>query len=186
MRKYLSALFFATVAMSPRSVHTATPAQEPAPPVTSETIKDIMISTITPSASYIWDSVSVEISPTGVKTKSPQTEKEWEELRKRTTTLLEGTNLLVVPGRRVAKPGEKAAKPDIELSPEEIETLIEKDRDAWLAVVRRLYDASQKALKAVEAKDANALMTAGGNIYEACTNCHDKYRSPKGQGVLPR
>ena len=182
MQKYLLTLLFA-IALVHSSVHTATTVQEPAPSPPTDTIKDIMISTIKPNAESMWNSVVIEISQAGVKQKAPQTEQEWEELRRWTTTLMEGTNLLAIPGRRVATPGEKAKKPEIELSPEEIEILIDKDRAGWIALSRGLYAASQRFLKAAEAKDTDALIVAGGAVYKACEDCHDKYWYPKGRAV---
>src|SRR5262245_43112748 len=72
------------------------------------TIKDIMDSVVDKGADYIWDSVSSTVDEKGITDKQPRTDEEWAEVRKHAIMLVEGTNLLLVPGRHVAKPGEKA------------------------------------------------------------------------------
>ena len=87
-----------------------------APPPPSDynivaTIKDIMDSAIDPSADYIWESVGTEVSAAGILDKRPQTDEEWKEERRRAVILVEAANLLLMPGRRVAKAGEKSENP---------------------------------------------------------------------------
>ena len=41
-----------------------------------------------------------------------------------------------------------------------------------------LQDAGAEALKAIEAKDAEGLSNAGGDIDAACESCHVKYWYP--------
>src|SRR5688572_28522593 len=79
------------------------------------TIKDLMDAQVDPSAEFIWQSVSTMVTPTGSVTKAPRNPEEWNEVRRRAITLLEATNLLMMPGRRVAQPGEKSANPNVEL-----------------------------------------------------------------------
>ena len=88
---------------------------------TTATIKDIMDSMVDPGADYIWESVQTIVSAKGTENKMPKTDEEWKEVRRHTIMLLEATNLLQMPGRRVAKAGEKADDPKVELSPEQIE-----------------------------------------------------------------
>ena len=83
-------------------------------------------------------------------------------------------NLLLVPGRRVAKPEEKA-DPRIELPPEHIEALINQDRASFTRMAHDLYDSVLPALQAIEAKDKDKLLDAGDAIDRACENCHIKY-----------
>jgi hypothetical protein len=139
------------------------------------TIKDIMVTMVDPSADYIWESVGTEVSAAGIVNRSPQTDKEWSELRTRTLMLIEATNLLAIPGRHVAKAGEKPAKPQVEMPPEQIEALINMDRTNWVNLSHGLHDVSMQALAAVDAKNVSALLGAGAKIDQACENCHVKY-----------
>src|SRR5262245_21145103 len=75
---------------------------------TTATVKDIMDSLIDPGADTIWDSVSSTVDERGITDKAPHTDEEWKEVRRHAIMLLEGTNLLLIPGRHVARPGEKA------------------------------------------------------------------------------
>ena len=146
---------------------------------TTATIKDIMASMVDPSADYLWESVATVVSPNGRQSRAPTTDKSWKELRRNTIVLLEATNLLMIPGRRVASPGDKSENPTIELSPEQIEILLSQDRESWNKLVRGLYDATLVALKAVDAKDAGGVLDAGARIDSACESCHVKYWYPK-------
>jgi cytochrome c556 len=44
-----------------------------------------------------------------------------------------------------------------------------------MTAVRRLTDTAEKAMKAAEAKDPAAVFDTGGEIYEACRGCHQRY-----------
>ena len=92
--------------------------------------------------------------------------------------LMEAANLLMIPGRRVARPGEKSETPGVELEPEEMDALIAKDRPAWNARAKRLHDSAAEVLKAIDAKDSNKVFELGEEIEEACENCHKQYWYP--------
>jgi hypothetical protein len=95
-------------------------------------------------------------------------------------TLVEATNLLLMEGRKVARPGEKAENPDVELGPEEIQTVIDGDRAAWVKFAHGLHDAGMVALKAIDEKNVQGLQDAGEGIDNACEQCHLKYWYPSG------
>jgi hypothetical protein len=143
------------------------------------TIKDIMDSMVDPSADALWDSVATTISAAGVEERQPRTDEEWADVKRRSITLMEATNLLLLDGRRVAKPGEKAENPDVELSPDQIEAEIGKDRQAFVNLAHGLYDAAQLSLRAVETRNVPALLDSGGTIDAACESCHLKYWYPE-------
>src|SRR5438094_2026061 len=130
MRKYL---FFALVnvvilATSGCTAKQAQQGQQEPEFRTTATIKDIMDSMIDPGSDVVWDSVETIVSAKGTEEKMPRTDEEWKNVRNHALMILEGTNLLLMPGRHVAKPGEKAEDPKVELGPEQIETLINQDR----------------------------------------------------------
>ena len=142
------------------------------------TVKDIMDSLVDPGSDVLWDSVETIVSAKGTEEKAPHTDEEWKNVRNHAIMLLEATNLLLVPGRHVAKPGEKADDPKVELAPEQIETLITQDRGAWIKFAHGLHDATMESLKAIDKKDAEGLLNTGDGIDKACENCHLKYWYP--------
>jgi hypothetical protein len=138
------------------------------------TIKDIMDAFVDPAADHIWDSVATTITAKGRVEKYPQTDEEWKELRRSAIQIMEGANLVLLPGRRVARPDEKA-DPRIELPPDQIEALINQDRAAFTKMAHDLYDSVVPVLKAIEAKDKDKLLEVSDGIEGACENCHMKY-----------
>jgi len=137
-----------------------------------------MDAVVDPSADVLWDSVATIVSAAGIEDRRPRTDEEWANVHKRAVELVEATNLLLMDGRHVAKPGEKAENQEVELSPEQIEATINRDRQSWINFAHKLHDAAVPALKATEDRNAAALFDAGENIDAACENCHLKYWYP--------
>jgi len=180
MRKYLvlaSAsvlLLLASCAKQPQSQ-----AQQPQGDYrTTATVKDIMDSLVDPGSDYIWDSVETVVSAKGTEEKAPHTDEEWKQVRRHAIMLMEATNLLLMPGRHVAKPGEKAEDPNVELNPEQIEAMIKQDPASWTKFAHGLHDATMEAFKAIEAKDTEGLLNSGDGIDNACEKCHLQYWYP--------
>ena len=161
----------------------------PAPPPPdfrpTATVKDIMDALVDPSADLLWDSVEIVATLDGTSEKAPQTDAEWQTLRRHAIGLVEASNLLLVPGRRIARPGEQAGDPRIDLQPEQIEALVSSDRAGWITLSHGLHDAALASLKAIESKDKRALLYAGANLDQACENCHVKYWYPKIDKAAP-
>jgi hypothetical protein len=120
----------------------------PFKPVAS--IKQVMESTVHPSAEVIFDAVGTIISVSGTEEIAPKNDEEWATVQHSALTLAEAGNLLMVPGR---------AKNDSE----------------WIKLAQGLVDVGMIAHKAAQAKNAEALFEAGGQIYEACLRCHSRY-----------
>src|SRR5579871_360100 len=138
------------------------------------TIKDLMDSIVDPAADTIWGSVAII---NGKETKAPHTEKDWVTIDRKSVQLAEASNLLQIPGRHVAKPGERNEQ-GIELQPEQIERLINQDRQAWISLAHGLNDAANLAINAAEAKDTAKVLESGSQIDEACEHCHQRYWYP--------
>ena len=161
-------------------------AQQPAPQQHADaeqykptaTIRDIMDSMVDPSADAVWESVASYVTIKGIEEKAPRNDEEWNEVQRKAITLLEATNLLLIPGRHVAKPGEKADDPKIELAPDQIEKMINEDRAAWRALAGGLYDTIPPVVAAIDKRDAEALLNTGSAIEMACEKCHLKYWYP--------
>jgi hypothetical protein len=149
------------------------------------TIKDIMGSFVDPSADYIWEAVSTTVTANGSVEKYPQTDDEWNELRRRAIQIMEGANLLLIPGRRVANPG-SASDSQFELPPDRIEALISEDRANFTRLAHELYDSMVPVLQAIEAKDGHRLLDVAGDIERACENCHTRYWYPPAPNALGR
>ena len=141
---------------------------------TTATIRDIMDSFIDPAADHIWDAVSITVTAKGREEKYPRTDEEWKELRRRAIQVMEGANLLLVPGRRVARPGEPVDS-RVAIPPDEIEALINADRASFTKMAHDLYDSVLPTLQAAEAKDKDKLLEVSDAIDRACENCHIKY-----------
>lgn len=142
------------------------------------TVKDLMDSMVDPIADVLWNAVAVIVTPSGTEERAPKTDEDWAAVRRGAITLVESTNLLRMPGRRIARPGEKSENPKIELEPEEMQALVDKDRQAWNRLAHGLHEAAAEALRAIDAKNVRGLMEAGGKIDQACESCHLKYWYP--------
>ena len=164
-------------------------AQTPAKPVQSKqpdangyipqfSIEEIMESIVMPAAQAIWDSVAVEVTEKGTIEKKPETDEDWEKLRWEAVTLVEATNLLIVPGRTAAHPGAKSENPGAELEPEQIQALIDKQRPAFIAHAHVLFETAMGALRAIDARDIDGISNVGGAIDEACESCHLQFWYP--------
>jgi hypothetical protein len=167
------------MAIAALSAAGCTAGQPPAPDLPhAATIKDIMDSMIDPSADFLFESTAEIADANGITKKAPQNPEEWKDVRRRALMLLEAPNLLIMEGRKVALAGEKADFPEVELEPQQIQTLIDGDRSSFVRRARRLQTAAAEALKAIDAKDKDALFQSLVNIDKACENCHVYYWYP--------
>jgi len=96
--------------------------------------------------------------------------------------LIDAVDSLVARGRRVASI-EKEPGPG-ELRVAEIQRRIDANPASFARHARALKTAAQKALAAIDVRDADGLLNAGGLIDAACEACHVVYWYP--QQVRPR
>src|SRR5262249_43945428 len=122
------------------------------------TIKDIMDAMVDYNADWLWDSVAIEYTSKGIIDRRPKTDEDWKEARKHAIGLLEASNLLVMPGRAVARPGEKSENPGIEEEPEQIKALIDADRPRFVNYAHGLFDSAKLMLDAIDKKDSELLL----------------------------
>ena len=141
------------------------------------TIKDLMDGIVDPAADTIWNSVATKITLKGKEEKAPHTDEEWATVRRSALQLVEASNLLQIPGRHVAKPGQRNEQ-GIELQPDQIETLINQDRPAWITLAHGLHDAATQAVSAADARDPAKVLETGEQIDNACERCHQTYWYP--------
>jgi hypothetical protein len=177
----------ATLGIAGCSPNSPTTTSQPGPAATAPyrltaTIQDLMDGIVDPSADVLWDSVAYIANTRGVEDRQPRTDEEWKTVRYSAITLIEAANLLSMPGRRVAaahNPAVPEAPPGLgELSHAEIQQRIDSTHDSFTQFARNLQDAASKALTAIDARNPQGLMDAGGVIDEACEACHVTYWYP--------
>ena len=117
---------------------------------TTADMKDLMLNVLDPAADGIWESVGTIITLEGRFDKAPSTDDEWAGVRASAIQLAESGNLLMLPART----GGSAD---------------------WIKEAQALIAQSNRALKAIDAKDKDALFTIGGDIYDVCTSCHQQF-----------
>jgi len=138
----------------------------PAEPSRSQlTIQQLMDTRIDPSADILWDSVAFIASEKGEEDRRPRTSAEWETVRQSALALIVAVDEMSAPGRQVASL-DKEPGPG-ELGTPAMQRLIDSNPGAFARRARVLKSAALKALAAIDAKDADALMNAGGLIDQA-------------------
>jgi hypothetical protein len=183
----LTSLVLISACQKPAETTAAAPAPAPSPPdyVPTATVKDLMQSVVDPNADVVWLAVTTVQSQKGTVETKPKNDEEWTKVRHGAIALMEASNLLMVPGRHVARPGEKSETPGVELEPSEMEALINKDLAAWRKRAHGLHEAGVAALQAIDARDADKLFEVGEQIERACESCHSQYWYPNEKIPVP-
>ena len=130
------------------SACTSAPAPPPFKPVADN--KLLMQAVIDPMADVVWDSVKTIVTAKGTEDIRPRTEEQWTAVRNAAVALTESGNLLMLVPRA-------------------------KDGGEWMKRSQELINTGEAAIRAIDAKNADRLFTVGGDIYEACSNCHRQY-----------
>ena len=138
-------LFAATLAAQCNRAPAQPEGQPPFKPVA--TVDEVMDAIIIPSSQAIFDAV---VYSNGELVTAPQTDDDWFNLRIHAIGVAEAGNLLMLPPRA-------------------------RDNGDWMKMSLALNDQAMLVAKAAEAKDLDALLKAGGEMYIACTACHEKY-----------
>ena len=176
MRLFLFAVLTIVVILS-TSCAASAPAPVAAEYRTTATVKELMNSVVSPNAEFVWKSVQTTQGDGGSKDKAPTNDEEWAELRRHAVALRESTDLLLIPGRKMAGAGEKA-KDASELAPEAMQSLMDKDRAKWVEYTHGLHDKVIAVIKAIDAKSASGVLDTGGDIDAACESCHQVFWYP--------
>jgi hypothetical protein len=113
-------------------------------------VKQLMASVIDPNADVVWDAVGTIITADGVDEIRPRDDEEWTAVAQSAWVVTEAANSLMIGNRP-------------------------KDTGEWMRFAQELSDTGLRAVRAAEAHDAEALFTAGGDVYLACTACHAEY-----------
>ncbi len=112
--------------------------------------KALMVSVIDPAADVVWGSVGTIMTLEGTEERAPSTEEEWAQVRNAAVVIAEAGNLLMI-GRRA------------------------RDQGDWIGWSLDLIDEGEKAMRAAEARDPQAVFDAGAEIYAVCSGCHENY-----------
>jgi hypothetical protein len=142
------------------------------------TIKDLMDSIVDPSADVVWGAVGTVVDQDGAHETFPKTQEEWLNVRRAAIRIIEGANLLMMPGREAAPSGSKSEAPGVELEPPEITALIKKNRASFDAFARALQAVGAEAVRASDAQDTAALLDIGGRMQDVCESCHQVFWYP--------
>ena len=138
-----------------------------------------MESIIDPSADVLWGAVGTVMDKQGIKELSPKTQEEWLNLRRAAVRIIEGSNLLLMPGREAAPAGTKSEVPGVELEPAQMTALIKKKRKSFDAFAKALQELGLEALRASDTKNTDALIEIGGRMEDVCESCHKTFWYPQ-------
>ena len=166
----------------------AQPVLPPTPPFeATSTIRELMQSIVAPSAQGLWDSVGRVSDAKGTRDLEPKSAEEWAAVRRHAVSLMESTNLLLIPGRHVAREGQQTLKaddavPGSELPPAEIEKRINETWAAWTAMAHNLHGTAGSMLDAIDKKDVARLESIGSDLDGVCESCHLTFWYPPLRG----
>jgi hypothetical protein len=129
---------------------------------------------IDPSADALWDSVSITQTAKGTVFHQPHSAEEWQEARRRAIALIEGTNLLVMDGRKLVTPGSPVLDQGTSgvLSAEEGQKRFDAQHPTFVQFATALRQAASLMLTAVDKRDPTGMMNAGSAMDGVCENCH--------------
>ncbi|MCC6987884.1 MAG: hypothetical protein IT181_02730 [Acidobacteria bacterium] len=116
-------------------------------------MKRLMSGMVDPSADVVWQSVAITMDRSGEHHKRPSTDEEWVVVQNHAMIVAESANLLMIAPRA-------------------------RDAGAWMTASQTLRNVATKAYDAALKKDADALLTVGGELYDACVACHKTYLPP--------
>lgn len=110
-------------------------------------VDQVMDAIVIPSSQALFDAV---VYVNGELTQAPKSDDEWFQLRMRALAVAEAGNLLLMPPRA-------------------------RDSGDWVALSHAMTDAAMRVEQAADARNIDLMLQTGGELYNACTNCHEKY-----------
>jgi hypothetical protein len=154
-------------------------AAAPAGPGPVVPLRDVMHMIVEAQAQVIFDSVAITVTEKGTDEKQPTTEEDWDAVLHAATTLAEAANLLMVPGRPVARPEDMNTSADpVELTPAQIQEKITANPESWVKHATNLQNVAVRAHKAATDKNVQELWNIGEPIDQVCENCHLEFWYP--------
>jgi hypothetical protein len=141
-------------------------------------IKELMESIIDPSADALWGAGGTVVDKDGFHELAPKTQEQWLDVRRAAVRIIEGGNLLMMPGREAAPIGTKSDTPGVELEPAQITALIKKNRKSFDGFAKALQLVGSEALRASDTKNAALLLDIGARMDSVCESCHQTFWYP--------
>jgi hypothetical protein len=134
-------------------------APKPTPPTapvrTLLSVREVMRHIVNPAAETYWAHTGVIDDEKGSNDRTPTTQAGWDLTVNAAAQVAEAGNLLMMDGRA-------------------------RDPGPWMKYAQALNAAGIAGMAAASAKDHDKTFEVGGDIYDACFNCHAKYiRRPK-------
>ncbi|MGV7209160.1 cytochrome c [Oxalobacteraceae bacterium A2-2] len=155
------------------------------PPYAAQiTLQDLMNQIIDPEADVIWNATGSVATKKGIVERAPKTDEDWEAQRRAVVRLLEASNLLLIPDRKVADKPFESAGPGV-YSSAEIQQEIDTRRAAFNGLAMNLRGAAQQLLKATDTRDVQSLLALGDVLDQACEGCHKTYWYPNEKVPYP-
>lgn len=152
--------------------------QDPGDFIPHATVHEIMESMMAPAAEAVWDSVAYIATKDFVIDAKPETDEDWQKLRWHAVTMAEAANALLIPGRRIGSPGAVSDDPEHELSPDEMQAMIDNNRSAWVGFAHAVHAQAMETIRIIDARDVDGLSDVGGTIDAACEACHLQFWYP--------
>jgi hypothetical protein len=118
---------------------------------------ELMRRVIDPTAVSLWSRSGETENADGTISHLPPDDAQWMLAENEAATLIEAGNMLQLPSR--------------------IRSLGPLD-DEWPKFARGLSDAARAVLEATKARDPDRILATGGDLYDACSRCHEKYYLP--------
>lgn len=140
-------------------------------------IQELMQYEVDASADAIWDAAGTTLTREGLVEKRPRSDDEWKVLRRHAVVLLEATNLLAIPGRRVALKEFPSDGPGV-FSSQEIEGELARRQQEFDAFAQGLRASGRQVLSAIDSRDVEALLKEGAAMDAACEACHRSFWYP--------
>jgi|TARA_B100000686_G_C16585609_1_gene860515 hypothetical protein len=113
-------------------------------------VHDLMAYVLDPAAEAIWDSAGFVITEEGETNLAPTNQEGWDKVKHGAKVISESSYLLSMPERAV-------------------------DQAQWVALSMALKGMGEKAFKAAENEDSEALFEIGAELYQLCVACHQIY-----------
>jgi hypothetical protein len=155
----------------------STPSSSVASELPRASLQEVMDAIVDPAADGLWDAVETTVAANGEHTRTPQTDADWADVRRKLIVLRESASLLRLAGRPVSHKA-FVAEADGALNSWQIAARIRRDRAVFDAFATALGVTAQRALQAVEARDTDAMIRIGGDLDGVCEACHSHFWYP--------
>jgi hypothetical protein len=123
---------------------------QPAPPAATLSVKETMRHVVNPAAEHFWKNSGSVSTEAGVEERAPTADAVWAEM-------VDDAAIVQVAGELLQAPGHGPDDP------------------VWRGFARQLAAAGAQSIVAARAKDGDKVFESGGEMYNACFNCHGRY-----------